>query len=168
LTRDVENGRGHDRPQLMRVSLGGEAFEVLTLADITGPDDYSRAPQIDGAEVRLLWHVDFWDGPRSGMLAYRGQECWYQVVAQSEDDDAGWYRRFVVLRLSPEQYAEERRWHELFRAKVGVHTDYEEQKQRPRVGFLWPREHWREFYEPYQRRTPPDFSGNEVLGWFER
>ena len=37
---------------------------MLTLGDITGPDDYSRAPRIDGAEVRLLWHVDFWDGPR--------------------------------------------------------------------------------------------------------
>jgi hypothetical protein len=102
------------------------------------------------------------------MLVYRAQECWFQVVAESEHDNPEWYRRFVVLRLSPEQHAEECRWHDLFRAKVGVHTDYEELSQRPAVGFRWPREHWHEFYDPYQQRTPRDFSGNEVMGWFER
>ena len=141
---------------------------MLTLADISGPDDYLRAPRFDRADVQLLWHVDFWDGPRSGMLAYRGEECWFQVVAESGDDAADWYRRFVVLRLSPEQRAEERQWHELFRAKVGVHSGNEEPGQRPPVGFLWPRERWREFYDPYRQRTPPDFSANVVLGWFER
>jgi hypothetical protein len=141
---------------------------VLTLADITGPEDYLRAPRIDGADVRLLWHADFWDGPRSGMLVYRGEECWFQVIAESEDDNPDWYRRFVVLRLTPEQHAEEKRWHELFRAKVGVHADYEKQETRPQVGFLWPCEHWHEFYDPYRQRTPPDFSANEVLGWFGR
>jgi hypothetical protein len=140
---------------------------VLTLADISGPKDYLRAPHIDRADVRLLWHVDFWDGPRSGMLVYRGEECWFQVVAESKDDDTAWYRRFVVLRLSPEQHAEECRWHELFRSKVGVHTDYEAPEQRPAVGYLWPREWWHEFYYAYRQRTPPDFSANEVLGWFE-
>jgi hypothetical protein len=143
-----------------------EALRVLTLADITGPDDYLRAPQVDRAEIRLLWHVDFWDGARSGMLLYRGEECWFQVVAESEDYNPHWYLRFVVLRLTPEQHAEECRWHELFRTKVGVHTDYDKQEQRA-VGFLRPRERWHEFYGPYQRRTPPEFSGNQVLGWFE-
>ena len=141
---------------------------VLTLADITGADDYLRSPRIEFAEVRLLWHADFWDGPKSGMLVYRGEERWFQVIAENEEDTAPRYRRFVVLRLTPEQHAEECRWHELFQAKVGVHTDYDMQGRRPDVGFLWPREQWHEFYDPYQLRTPPDFSGNEVLGWFER
>jgi hypothetical protein len=140
---------------------------VLTLADIAGPEDYRRAPKTDRDEVRLLWHSDFWDGPRSGMLVYRGEECWFQVAAESGDDHSDWYRRSVVLRLTPQQHAEECRWQELFRTKVGVHTDYDQQERRPAVGFLWPREHWHEFYDPYGQRTPPDFSGNEVLGWFE-
>jgi hypothetical protein len=140
---------------------------VLTLADITDPEGYRRTPQIACDQVRLLWHVDFWDGPRSGMLVYLGEECWFQVVAESEEDASDWYRRFVVLRLTQEQHAEECRWHELFRAKVGVHTDYDEQQRRPTKGFVWPRENWDEFYEPYRNRTPRDFSGNEVLGWFE-
>jgi hypothetical protein len=140
---------------------------VLTLADITGLDDLLTAPHIDRAEVQVLWHADYWDGPRSGMLLYRGEECWFEVVAESEDDAAGWHRRFAILRLSPEQHAEELQWHELFREKVGGHTDYDAQGQRP-VGALKPRERWHEFYDAYQQRTPPDFSGNEVLGWFER
>ncbi len=139
---------------------------MMTLADIAGPDQYLHAPRIERAEVRLLWHSDYWDGPRSGMLIFRGEECWFQVVSESEDDEANWYRRFVVLRLSPGQHTEEWQWHKLFREKVGAHTDYNEQGERP-AGSLQPRERWNEFYDAYRRRTPADFSGNEVLGWFE-
>jgi len=138
----------------------------MTLADITGPDQYLRAPRIDRAEVRLLWHSDYWDGPRSGMLVLLGEECWFQVVSESEDHGANWYRRFVVLRLSPGQHTEERKSHELFREKVGPHTDYDDNGQRL-VGSLQSRECWNEFYDAYRQGTPPDFSGNEVLGWFE-
>lgn len=140
---------------------------MLTLADITGPDDCLRAPRIDWAEVRLLWHADFWDRPRSGLLAYRGEECWFAVVAEREDDGPGWYRRFAVLRLSAAQLAEEWRWHELFRQKVGVHTDYDERGHRS-IGALRPREWWPEFYEAYRQRVPADFSRCEVLGWLEQ
>ena len=65
---------------------------MLTFGDIVG-DEYLRAPRIESAELRLLWYSDFWDGPRSGMLVYRGEECWFQVVAESEEDDSPWYRR---------------------------------------------------------------------------
>ena len=70
------------------------------------------------------------------------------------------------VRLSPEQRAEEWRWHELFCRCVGVHTDYDESGRRP-VGALQPRERWAEFYDACRQRPPPDFSGNEVIGWFE-
>jgi hypothetical protein len=155
---------GISPPKTRSRALGEEALRVLTRAGISGPTGYLRAPRIDPAAVRLLWHVDFWDGPRSGMLLYRGEERWFELVA--EGDEAGWYRRFVVLRLSPEQHAEERRWHDLFRQHVGLHTDYDPQGQRP-VGALRPRAQWQGFYDAYRQRTSADFSGNEVLGWFE-
>src|SRR5262245_50921329 len=123
-----------------------EVCVVMTLADITGPDQYLRAPRIDRSEVRLLWHSDYCDGPRSGMLVFRSEECWFQVVSESEDDGANWYRPFLVLRLSPGQHTEERQWHELFREKVGPYTDYDEHGQRL-VGSLQPREGWNEFYD---------------------
>lgn len=125
-----------------------------------------RSPRIDRAEVRLLWHADYYDGPKSGMLVYRGEECWFEVIDECEDPDADWYRRFVILRLSAEQLAEEKRWHELFREKVGGHTDYDDRGKR-QVGLLHPEEKWKEFYDAYRERTPPDFSDNAVLGWME-
>lgn len=138
----------------------------MTLAEITAGGDYQHAPRIDRAEVRLLWHDDFWDGPMSGMLLYRGQECWFQMVAESEDDASGWYRRFVVLQLSPEQHAEELRWHGLFQRSVGGHSDYPEIGQRA-AGDVRPREQWSAFYDSYRKRTPRDFSGCDISGWFE-
>jgi hypothetical protein len=138
---------------------------MTTLADIAGPDGCERVPRIDRAEVRLLWHSSYWDGPRSGMLVYHGEPCWFEVVAESEAGGEGGYRRVAVTRLSPDQLAEEQRWHDLFRQKVGVHNDYDERGQR--VWALQPVERHREFYEAYRQRTPRDLSGCEVLGWFE-
>jgi hypothetical protein len=138
---------------------------MLTRAGITGAEEVMRVPRIDREEVRLLWHSDYWDGPLSGMLAYRGEECWFEAVA--ENDPAGrWCRRFVLLRLSAGQRADEVRWHGLFREHVGHHTDYDDRGGRP-VGSVHPPEKWPGFYDAYRRRTPPDYSANAVLGWFE-
>jgi hypothetical protein len=139
---------------------------MLTFSDARESHGYLRSPRIEPHEIRLLWHCDYWDGPISGMLVYRGEQCWFQVVAENETDD--WFRRFVVIRLTPEQLADELRWHELFRQKVGLHTDYDEHGHRELDKSLHPREHWREFYDAYQHRTPHDFATNGVLGWFER
>jgi hypothetical protein len=131
------------------------------------PDGFRAVRNVPRNAVRLLWHSDFWDGPRSGMLELDGERCWFEVVAENDDEPLrGWYRRFVVVRLTPAQLAEEERWHELFRENVGGHTDYGASGTRP-VGDLRPREQWREFYDAYERRQPLDLSDNEVLGWFE-
>lgn len=140
---------------------------MLTFAEIGHPDAYRRAPRIERGDVRLLYHVDFWDGPISGLLVYRGEECWFAMVAESDPDRSEeCYRHFVILRLTAAQLAEEHSWHALFRQKVGTHTDDDGQGRRL-PGALQPRDRWREFYDAYRRRTPPDFAGNEVLGWFE-
>lgn len=140
---------------------------MTTLAEIQERGWYESLPQIERADVRLLWHHDFWDGPVSGMVLYRGALCWCQMVAENDADAGDWYRRFAVIRLSDEQQTEEQRWHELFREKVGRHTDYDEEGQRL-IGGLEPRDQWPAFYDAYRERTPPDFSANEVMGWFER
>ncbi len=140
---------------------------MLTVADMTAPDGYKRAPQIPRDDVRFLWHVDYWDGPRSGVLEYRGERCWFQVVAENEEDAPQWYRHFVIVRMSAKQLAEEERWHELFRQHVGVHTDYDESGRERPIGALRPRAQWHHFYDAAAQRTRLDLSGNEVLGWFE-
>ena len=128
-------------------------------------DGYHRVPRVERNDVRLLWHSDFWDGPRSGMLLYKGEECWFELFAEN-DDPREWYRRFAILRLSFDQLAEEHRWHELFRRCVGTHTDYNHEEERT-IGAVRPREFHAEFYDEYRKRTPRDFSLCEVLGWFE-
>ena len=140
---------------------------MLTLADITAPDGYKRAPQVARDDVRFLWHVDYWDGPRSGVLEYSGERCWFQVIAENEEDAPQCYRHFAIIRMSAEQLADEQRWHELFRQHVGSHTDYDETGRARTSGDVRPREQAHHFYDAYAHRTPPDFSGNEVLGWFE-
>jgi hypothetical protein len=68
--------------------------------------------------------------------------------------------------LSPEQLAEERFWHDLYERKVGSNCNYDEAGIRTLAPGK-PVETASEYYEAYKHRTPRDFSGNVVLGWFE-
>src|SRR5215207_5227193 len=101
----------------------------MMYSDLLRREDYLLLPEIDRGEVKLLWHSDFWDGPTSGMLLYRGKKHWFQVCDESDDPDLqDYYRRFLIIELSDRQLEEEEYWHSLFREKVGTHTDYEPQE----------------------------------------
>jgi hypothetical protein len=75
-------------------------------------------------------------------------------------------RRFAILRLTPDQLAEEEHWHALFREKVGTHTDYDANGVR-HVGQLRPQKEWWDFYAVCAARKPMNLDDSEVLGWFE-
>ena len=51
------------------------------------PEGVRAVPQVPRDAVRLLWHSDFWDGPKSGMLEFDGKRCWFQIIAENEDED---------------------------------------------------------------------------------
>ena len=139
---------------------------MLRFKDIAdSADGYHRVRQVARNEVQLLWHSDYWDGPRSGMLLYQQEQCWFQLLAENEESQE-WYRRFAILRLSFDQLVEENRWHELFRRCVGTHTDYNHDEERI-IGAVRPQECHAEFYDAYGKRLPRDYSLCEVLGWFE-
>ena len=123
--------------------------------------EHAHLPQIDRSNVRLLWHSGFWDGPTSGLCLHNGRKCWFEMCAEGEEGD-GFYRRFLLLELSPEQVEDEERWHDLFRRKVGAHCDHGDPK-----GEVLPRESWREFYDEYEKRGRVDYSANPAIGWFE-
>lgn len=135
----------------------------MTLHETT-TDTYRTLPQIPCADVTLLWHSDFWDGPLSGLIAHRGERLWFQMIAENNEPEA-WYRRFALVRLSEQQLREEEWWHEMFRQHVGTHTDYQRADGDP--GTVRPRDQHAKFYDPYSKRVPPDLSANEVIGWFE-
>lgn len=112
-------------------------------------------------QVRVLWHADFWDGPINGLCQVDGTKCWFELWADDEGDfPEPAERRFLVLQLTPQQLAEEERWHDLFRQKVGTHCDYND--PHPEVK---PQDHHREFYEAYEKRAKPDYSNNPIIGW---
>jgi hypothetical protein len=138
----------------------------VTLGAVLAARDLNVVPRVDRAAIRLLWHDDFWDGPTSGMLRYQGEDFWFQMFEESEDEASDWYRRFLIVRLSADQLADERYWHELFRENVGTHADYDEHGHRP-VGSMKPKDRWGAFYGPYRQRTSPDLTENEVVGWWE-
>ncbi len=126
--------------------------------------EYAHLPKVERSEVQLLWHSSFWDSPKSGLCLYQGRKVWFEMGAEADEDGTdGYYRRFLLLELSSEQLADEEYWHELFRQKVGTNCDHGE----PAPG-LRPREMWREFYEPYQKRERTDYTRNRALGWFEQ
>lgn len=131
-------------------------------------DAYRQLPQAAHGDFQLLWHCDYWDSPRSGLLLYRGERCWFEVLAENDEEDEPyvWWRRFAIVRLTPEQLAEEEYWHALFRQKVGTHTDYDETGVRCK-GELHSKSEWRDFYAAYALRTPMNLDNNEVLAWFE-
>jgi hypothetical protein len=139
----------------------------MIYSELIHREDYLRLPKIDKSEVKLLWHSDYWDGPTSGMLLYRGKKRWFQVCDESDDPGLrDYYRRFLIVELSDRQLEEEEYWQGLFREKVGTHTDHELQGESQK-GRVNPKEMWDGFYEPYQKRVKLDLSQNTVLGWYE-
>ncbi len=139
---------------------------MATLGDVKATKNLSQITRLDGAAIRLLWHVDFWDGPICGLLSYGGEDLWFEMMEENEDATASWYRRYLIVRLSAEQLADERRWHELFRQHVGTHNDYDDKGARV-TGATKPRSQWDEFYGPYSKRVVPDLASNTVVGWWE-
>lgn len=124
--------------------------------------EQGQIEKIDRNDVHLLWYADFWDGPINGLCLYHNKKYWFAMLADADEDMPDTSRRkFLVLELSPQQLAEEERWHELFRQKVGTHCDFEE--AHPKVK---PKETQREFYEEYEKRSKPDYSNNSLIGWF--
>ena len=140
---------------------------MTRLLELSKTEDLVRLPKIDWHAAKLLWHDDYWDGPKSGLLLYQDKRYWFQVFEESDDSDlSDFFRRFVILELTEIQMKEEEHWHDLFREKVGTHTDYDESGMRV-IGALKPEEMWHEFYDAYKKRQKPDLSNNIVIGWSE-
>src|SRR6266704_872833 len=100
---------------------------MVRLSELSEQDSYLQLPRIDRSEITLLWASDWWDGPKSGLLRYEGTKYWFELCSESDDPQfADYYRRFLIIQLSDEQMEEEEYWHELFREKVGHHTDFDE------------------------------------------
>lgn len=60
---------------------------MLRRSELSADDAYRQLPEIQPRDFQLLWHCDYWDGPRSELLLYHGQRCWSEVFAENDDED---------------------------------------------------------------------------------
>jgi hypothetical protein len=94
--------------------------------------------------MRMLWHVNYWDGPLSGLCLLNGRKHWFQIKGgvYDPDDEA---REFEIIYLTDEQIKAEDDRHNLWVKYVGEHCDYDEHNKR-RDGDLRLRREWAQFY----------------------
>src|SRR5689334_10383605 len=93
----------------------GEVVMGVLLPKI--PEDFVLSlPQLDTDDIRILWHCDFYDGPRDGVINYQERPYWFAIQEDAEvfrstvDGDgqrwSEWYTRFVVIAITDNQFTE--------------------------------------------------------------
>lgn len=127
---------------------------------------YHQFPQL---QAKILFHVDYWDGPRNGVCLVDGEKYWFDILVHWDDEnecprdeygdvawnfDKPWSKRFLVWKLSPEEirYQEDRQ--EEFTKALSFGTMGKELDQ---------------FYKdhPPGKVEYPTAVKENVVGWFE-
>lgn len=138
-------------------------------------------------DVRWRYFSGFYDGPLSGMVwVGNGEfivgepvyeplwaECYDECTWYPDDDQAdlpspcSFYRRYKLIRLTPESAAAEKECHDLFVKHVGDHWEIDEYGNRKALAErqVKPQNEWHKFYDAYKDK-PVEHVG-EVVGWFE-
>lgn len=127
--------------------------EVPTLHDFKTDYDTLKelVPQIAEEELSPVMIADFYDGPLEGIVEYKGQKFWYEVVSDFVNQQS---RYFALVELSNEDYKVELYWHRLFEDHVSKGLS-EEQKAE-----------WESTYGVYQKQRENTYGGKQVVGWF--
>ena len=134
---------------------------MKTLGELA-PDELSAVAGVPAAAVRVLWVDDFYDGPLSGIAEWEGRRFRFEMTDRSTLGREDGPRRYWLIALSPGQLKEEERWQDLFCTHVWTGFDYSGRPENRA-----PASEHSKFYEAYAARAVPDYSGNEVAGWFE-
>ena len=125
--------------------------------------DLTALPKLAAADLRLLWVNDWYDGPLEAVVELAGDRCLMVLHAKDAINDAA-PMQWVVFRLSPEQWADEERWHVLFEEHVGHHWCFPHDEPPPEP--VEARETKR-FYESYATRAPRKMADDAALGWVD-
>ena len=124
--------------------------------------DLTVLPKLAPTDLRLLWVNDWYDGPLEAVVEYVGERRLMVLHGDDRPDDDT-PMRWVLFRLSPEQWSEEERWHALFEDHVGHHWcfHHETPPESPEAHDA------RRFYEPYAKRTPRVLESSAASGWVD-
>lgn len=132
------------------------------------------SPKLDG--VSWVYANDWWDYVLTGVVMYQGKRYYAYCGDENhygERKNRKWWRRYVVVDMTDEAWAEEDERHSFFKDKVGSHFDFVEcpktgRQVRNHAG-LKNQKTWQEFYDRYpsnetEKVDPKTFP---VVGWFE-
>ncbi len=122
-------------------------------------------PQIQHSLIKRLWYCDFYDIDLTGILLYEQKPYWYELF-EDDSDDFNALSLYLIRELSEEQFVDEKRWHTLFRAHVGHHTDFEEDGV-PYLKRIHKDSNPDLFYKECQSYERPDYSKNKIIGWYQ-
>jgi hypothetical protein len=125
--------------------------------------DLAELRRIAPEEVRLLWVNDWYDGPIEAVVEHEGQRCLMVLHDRRALGDDEQPFRWLLVKLTREEQAEEERWHALFVQHVGDHWCMHAEPHAPATG---PRDA-ELFYRPFRARPPRDLAAAEVLGWLD-
>ena len=124
--------------------------------------DLTTLPKLEATDLRLLWVNDWYDGPLEAVVERAGER---QLMVLHPDDklDVEQPMRWVLFRLTPEQWEDEQRWHALFEEHVGHHWCFHHPEPLPepetRESKL--------FYEPYAKRAPRTLTAAAAAAWVD-
>jgi hypothetical protein len=104
---------------------------------------------------------DWYDGPLEAVVEHSGAPC--LMVLHRETPGTERPYTWLVIRLTPEQRAEEEVWHGLYTANVGDHWCF----HGPAIEHApaSPDAHADAFFAAHRQRPAVDLSGNDVVGW---
>lgn len=137
---------------------------------------YQELPEIP--HIKKLWHQGYWDGPCNGVCEVDNKKCWFELIDEwvdhnewpDEDLDFEplWYRRFLIVQLTDEQFQELKKRHEKFQRMVGTHCDYNDKGER---GYYQPNDTTDQYYK--EQKSEPDYvleaaSDSHVIGWYQQ
>jgi hypothetical protein len=122
--------------------------------------DLALLPEIDAAEVRLLWVHDWCDGPLEAIVEFRGNRCLLLIHDRGVlGTTEPW--RWVLCRLTAAQLDDEERWWRLFLAHVGTQWDFTGEEHPEPSG------QQERFYAEYAKRPEPALRDYEPVGWLK-
>jgi hypothetical protein len=122
-------------------------------------------------DARLLWHVDYWDGPLRGLAHHNGRDYWFAKEVEDPDDSPTEWR-FFLYPLTDEELEVEHEEHRRYQKYFGRHDDYDangvdtiddmswEEKQPP----FWERK--KKFHAEAPMRESPDYESRPPIAWF--
>lgn len=137
----------------------------MKFRDIKNNNPSSDLAKIEFSKTETIWVSGYWDGAISGMIEYKNELLWFEMIQENEEWKEGeWYRRFAILELSNDQIEKELKVHEDFQRYVGTHFDGKQLKTPPE----FEEGKMNEFYNKHSEyvKSRP-FENNEVIGWME-